>query len=293
MPPERFHLAGAEILVGADIDETVRIAAGQFAALARKIAAEGKAGQRSSFRRQHAAPSLSNCSPPSPSPDSSPGIPSTSSGETSATSLPAIRTATIPWRANCFFRTFPSRPQTSTASPPATAPPSRPPISTSEPCAKIFPLRSRTAPPRLQSSRPWRQRTHRLAFPHRPTLHERQRLVVADHVEEVNSWRVTLTAPGPQQRRPDYLPGHRRRQSLRGAAGHRGPARSRIHARPTHCPRQRSSDLDSRLRRCQSPHSPCAAPGNSDALRSQAPQPRNLQLRLRIARIPQLSDADV
>ena len=31
MPTERFHLAGAEILVGADIDETVRIAAGQFA----------------------------------------------------------------------------------------------------------------------------------------------------------------------------------------------------------------------------------------------------------------------
>src|SRR5664279_4001102 len=42
MPPERFHLAAAEILVGADVDETIRIAAGQFAALARKIAAEGK-----------------------------------------------------------------------------------------------------------------------------------------------------------------------------------------------------------------------------------------------------------
>jgi 6-phosphogluconolactonase len=32
-------------------------------------------------------------------------------------------------------------------------------------------------------------------FPHRPTLHERLRLVVADHVDEVNSWRVTLTSP--------------------------------------------------------------------------------------------------
>jgi 6-phosphogluconolactonase len=42
MPPERFHLAEAEILVGADIDETVRIAAGQFTALARKLASEGK-----------------------------------------------------------------------------------------------------------------------------------------------------------------------------------------------------------------------------------------------------------
>jgi 6-phosphogluconolactonase len=32
-------------------------------------------------------------------------------------------------------------------------------------------------------------------FPHRPTLHEQQRFVVADHVDEVNSWRVSLSAP--------------------------------------------------------------------------------------------------
>jgi len=32
-------------------------------------------------------------------------------------------------------------------------------------------------------------------FPHRPTLHEEQRVVVADHVDEVGAWRVTLTAP--------------------------------------------------------------------------------------------------
>ena len=37
MPTERFHLAGAEILVGADIDETLRIAAGQFTALAQSL----------------------------------------------------------------------------------------------------------------------------------------------------------------------------------------------------------------------------------------------------------------
>ena len=60
MLPERFHLAGAEVLVGADLDETVRIAAGQFAALARKISSEGKPVFRRSFRRQHTAPSLSN-----------------------------------------------------------------------------------------------------------------------------------------------------------------------------------------------------------------------------------------
>ena len=41
MPTERFHLDGAEILVGADVDEALRIAAGQFAALARKIASQG------------------------------------------------------------------------------------------------------------------------------------------------------------------------------------------------------------------------------------------------------------
>ena len=42
MLPERFYLAGAEILVGADLDETIRIAAGQFAALARKLSVEGR-----------------------------------------------------------------------------------------------------------------------------------------------------------------------------------------------------------------------------------------------------------
>jgi 6-phosphogluconolactonase len=39
MPTERFHLGATEILVGEDLDETIRIAAGQFAALARKRAA--------------------------------------------------------------------------------------------------------------------------------------------------------------------------------------------------------------------------------------------------------------
>jgi 6-phosphogluconolactonase len=32
-------------------------------------------------------------------------------------------------------------------------------------------------------------------FPHRPSLHERSRLVVADFVAEVNSWRITMTLP--------------------------------------------------------------------------------------------------
>lgn len=32
-------------------------------------------------------------------------------------------------------------------------------------------------------------------FPHSPVLHERSRLVVADFVAEVNSWRISMTAP--------------------------------------------------------------------------------------------------
>ncbi len=39
MPTERFHLGATEILVGEDLDETIRIAAGQFAALARQLTA--------------------------------------------------------------------------------------------------------------------------------------------------------------------------------------------------------------------------------------------------------------
>jgi 6-phosphogluconolactonase len=32
-------------------------------------------------------------------------------------------------------------------------------------------------------------------FPHRPSLHERSRLVVADFVPEVNAWRISMTLP--------------------------------------------------------------------------------------------------
>lgn len=39
MPTERFHLGTTEILVGEDLDEAIRIAAGQFSALARQISA--------------------------------------------------------------------------------------------------------------------------------------------------------------------------------------------------------------------------------------------------------------
>ncbi len=71
----------------------------------------------------------------------------------------------------------------------------KPPISTSEPCAKIFPWTNGL--PRLDYNLLGLGTNGHTAslFPHRSTLHERQRLVVADHVDEVNSWRVTLTAP--------------------------------------------------------------------------------------------------
>ena len=42
MPAERFYIGSAEILVGADVTETARIAAGQFATLARDAAGSGK-----------------------------------------------------------------------------------------------------------------------------------------------------------------------------------------------------------------------------------------------------------
>ena len=62
-------------------------------------------------------------------------------------------------------------------------------------------------------------------FPHRPTLRERSRLVVADHVEEVNAWRVTLTAPLLNNAAQLDLPGHGRGQGPSRAPGHRGRAR--------------------------------------------------------------------
>ena len=179
MQPERFHLAGAEVLVGADLDETIRIAAGQFAALARKIAGEGK-----------------------------PVYAVLSGGSTPRLLFQTLASepfaALIPWNSVHFFwgdeRNVPPGHPESNYSMARELLLSRVPV----PLANVhrIPTGDGTA---IEAAELY-QRTLReilptanghtaSLFPHRPTLHETQRLVVADHVEEVNAWRVTLTAP--------------------------------------------------------------------------------------------------
>jgi 6-phosphogluconolactonase len=194
MPLERFHLAGAEILVGDDIDETIRIAAGQFAALARKLSAEGRSMSAalsggSTPRRLFqmlAAPPFSEI---------------------------------IPWKSIHFFwgdeRNVPPSHPDSNYSMARELLLSRVPVpptnihriptgdGTAIEAAELY---QRTLPETLPEVNAFPRLDYNLLglganghtaslFPHRPTLHEQQRLVVADHVEEVNSWRVTLTAP--------------------------------------------------------------------------------------------------
>jgi 6-phosphogluconolactonase len=194
MPPERFHLAEAEILVGADIDEAVRIAAGQFTALARKLAAEGK-----------------------------PFNAALSGGSTPRRLFQVLAAEPfvdlIPWNSVHIFwgdeRNVPPGHPDSNYSMARELLLSRVPI----PPANIhrIPTGDGTAleaadlyQRTLRETLPIAQGLPRLdfnllglgtnghtasLFPHRPILHEQQRLVVADHVEEVNSWRVTLSAP--------------------------------------------------------------------------------------------------
>jgi 6-phosphogluconolactonase len=194
MPTERFHLGGTEILVGADAGEALRIAAGQFAALARKIAAQGEAvyvvlsggnTPRGLFQLLAAEPFA--------------GI--------------------IPWESIHFFwaderNVPPSAPDNNYGMayqlllsrvpvPPANIHRIPTGDGTAIEAADLY---QRT----LRENLPLAHGLPRLdyallglganghtasLFPYRPTLHERQRLVVADHVDEVNSWRVTLTAP--------------------------------------------------------------------------------------------------
>jgi 6-phosphogluconolactonase len=194
MLPKRFHLAGAEILVGDDIDETIRMAAGQFAALARKIAAEdrpvavalaGGSTPRRLFQALAAAPFV--------------GL--------------------VPWKAIQFFwgdeRNVPPGHKDSNYSMAREMLLSRVPV----PAANIhrIPTGDGTALEAadlyeriLREKLPLVHGVPRLdynllglganghtasLFAGRPSLHECNRLVVADHIEEVNSWRVTLTLP--------------------------------------------------------------------------------------------------
>jgi 6-phosphogluconolactonase len=194
MPSERFHLAGAEILVGADIDETIRIAAGQFAALSRKISGEGKT----------VAVALSGGSTP----------------RRLFQMLAAEPFAGIvPWESIQFFwgderNVPPGRPESNYSmaqelllSRVPVLPANIHRIPTGDGTAiEAADLYERTLQEKLPLTHGLPRLDYNLLglggnghtaslFPHRPSLHECRRLVVADHVEEVNSWRVTLTAP--------------------------------------------------------------------------------------------------
>ena len=193
MPLERFHLAGAEVLVGDDIDETIRIAAGQFAALARKLAAEGKA------------------------------VNVALSGGSTPRRLFQVLAADpfaelVPWKSVHFFwgdeRNVPPGDRDSNYSMAQDLLLSR----VSVPKANIhrIPTGNGTAieaadlyERTLREKLPVAHGVPRFdyillglgtnghtasLFPHRPTVHEQHRFVVADHIEEVSGWRVTLTA---------------------------------------------------------------------------------------------------
>jgi 6-phosphogluconolactonase len=194
MLPERFHLAEAEILVGADLDETIRIAAGQFVAMARKLSAEGRTvtvalSGGSTPRRLFQALAAEPFAP------------------------------LVPWGSIQFFwgdeRNVPPSDPDSNYGAARGLLLSRVPVpianihriptgdSTAIEAAELY---QRTLREKIPQSHQLPRLDYVLLglgtnghtaslFPHRPTLHEQQRLVVADHVEEVNTWRVTLTAP--------------------------------------------------------------------------------------------------
>jgi 6-phosphogluconolactonase len=194
MSSERFYLGKAEILVGADEAEALRIAAGQFAALARRCAAEG--------RTLNAA---------------------LSGGGTAEQYLPVLAAepfaGIIPWDSiQLFWADERNVPPGDAASNYALARRlllSQVPVpalkihriptgdSTAVEAAELYQRTLRELLP-LRNGLPQLDyvflglgtNAHTASlFPHRPTLHEQERLVVADHVDEVSSWRVTLTAP--------------------------------------------------------------------------------------------------
>lgn len=194
MAAERFHLAGAEILVGDGVEETVRIAAGQFASLARKIAAEG--------RDVYAALSGGN-------------TPRRLFQTLAAEPFAGL----IPWSDIQFFwgdeRNVPPShadsnyrmARESLLSHVAVPPANIHRIPTGDGTAiEAADLYQRTLREKVPVANGLPQLDYNLLglgtnghtaslFPHCPSLRERQRLVAADHVEEVNGWRVTLTTP--------------------------------------------------------------------------------------------------
>jgi 6-phosphogluconolactonase len=193
MQTERFFLAGAEILVGSDVEETMRIAAGQFAALARKIASKGGivnvalsggSTPRHLFRAL-AAPPFADL---------------------------------VPWTSIQFFwgdeRNVPPGHAESNYSMARELLLAHVPVSPANihriptgdgTAVEAADLYERTLREKLPLVNGLPRLDYNLLgvgtnghtaslFPHRPTLHEAHRLVVADHVDEVNAWRVSLTA---------------------------------------------------------------------------------------------------
>lgn len=191
---ERFYLAGAEILVGADVDESLRIAAGQLAALARKHAAEG-----------------------------TPLFAAFSGGNTPRQFFAVLAAAPfagiIPWDIMRFFwvdeRNVPPGHAESNYGLARQFLLSRVPVppanihriptgdGTAVEAAELYQRTLRELLP-VRHHLPGFDYIHlglganchiASLFPHRPILQERERLVVADHIDELESWRVTLTAP--------------------------------------------------------------------------------------------------
>jgi 6-phosphogluconolactonase len=194
MPSERFQFAGAEILVGTDIEETARIAAGQFSVLARKVAADNGV------------------------------VNAALAGGNTPRRLYQLLAAEpfaglIPWNCIHFFwgderNVPPGHPESnySMARESLFAHVPVPPahihrIPTGDGTAiEAADLYERVLREKLPIANGLPRFDYVLLglganghtaslFPNRSTLHERQRLVIADHVDEVNSWRVTLTAP--------------------------------------------------------------------------------------------------
>lgn len=194
MSAERFQIGEVEVLVGTDVNETARIAAGQFAALARKIAGQGKA--------VHVA--LSGGHSPRPM--------------FQMLAAEPFREL-VPWDAVRFFwgderNVLPHDAQSNYGM-------ARELLLSHVPVSPTHIHRIPTGDGTATEAADLYQRTlHDLVpamnglprldfillglgtnghtaslFPHRPTLHEPHRLVVADHVDDPPSWRVTLTAP--------------------------------------------------------------------------------------------------
>lgn len=194
MPVERFQLGGGEVVVGADADDCARLAAEHFAALAQReatgerpfqVALAGGTTMRSLWQRLAQAPFAdsipwewlhffwvdeSNVPPGHPQSNFS----AARDLLLSHVAVPAIHQHRIPTgggtaieAADFYQRTL----------------------------RENLPLKNDL--PRLDYV--WlglgQDGSTASLFAHTPLLHERQRLVAAEHIEEVCCWRITLTVP--------------------------------------------------------------------------------------------------